>query len=71
MANKEIVQAIRDFLNNASFEGMKSCSKCGLLMEHATATVVFDGSPWEVRLPFCPKCTAGASRFKPNVRHVA
>jgi hypothetical protein len=58
MANRgQLIQALRNFLKEASVPKTRHCRHCRLPMKHITATFEIDGEDWTVALPFCPRCS--------------
>jgi hypothetical protein len=63
-------QAVRALLLAASTAEAHPCPTCGETMTHIAVTFFFDGSPWEVPVPFCPVCTPATSSLRPSAATV-
>ena len=64
MASSEpLTSSLRKLLSSLNTPTPVRCPKCKLLMEYTPATFFFDGTAWEVPLPFCRRCCATLKRY--------
>jgi len=68
----QILQSIKDFLDESSLAKPRQCRHCGLAMQFIDANFLLRGTGmnWHVSLPFCPVCDPEVLRDVPRAETI-